>query len=900
MEYYRQDLRKLTFKECWTLTRNWQAIILGACKVLRIALPIPGGHPYPPPLIESKVDEQDLPPHALARLVEGKEDLQRLGFISPVYFVMNFFIGPQRISAVALLDESRSSVAMMVCIRLFNTSPPTDAHALEFLTPANDGRILITSNDKKHFQAPPGIEGEAVHGASPERLWTRHVERMAMFSGSFKSIKSERDMLAVLEDNECRSFDFNTARGVYVPMTDEEIAVAKAATGTTEAPVEAVIDEGPDGPADTPPMVPIDEVPESSVAVSGAIATDENAAANVVVLQEIEKIQNRSTGLRSLVLLLLVSGFLFVIAGATWWSWGFTLMVLPVLLFHELGHYVAMRILKYRNLRILFIPLLGAAVIGRHYNVPGWKKAIVSLMGPLPGIGLGAVFGILGLVWEQEWLVSTAMLMLVLNGVNLLPFLPLDGGWIVHAVLFCRHYFLDIAFQVVTVVVLFAAYMFLDSFLLLFLAIFILIAIPHSLRMARIVRRLAHSGIASSSPDDDNISIEAATLIANEIRSKSSSLLHSRMIAQMTLQVFERLNTRPPGFLASVGLLGAHVAGVMFALLFAVGIEVVNSGGLDSMWDGQYSPPELVYGCDHAAADSENAPRDGSLEELITIIATYSDATIAAGEYRRVAEALPDNGSVRLFGQSVLLAMHSEDETSRRHWYAEFEAQAEDVFLDSPMFNIYVSFSFKAPSVELARRIQEELDAYSNMFKNLIPPWHPMHEVTDPARGPRFLARQTYKKIESAEFDDPSNVGQWIERLGKAQESGDPHAIDEVWAEKRRNSCARVRENSEQVDEEVMQLYESVNSSDGAARTSPEALRLAQRLGQLPIAEDDAPAGGAARYSAWWVDEVDRDHDVLLVRSAKFLHTIDGAEALCRWLCNLGCEEIRYGFETAD
>lgn len=899
MEYYRQDLRNLTFKECWTLTRNWQAIVLGACKVLRIAFPIPGGYLYPPPLIESKVDEQDLPPHSLARLVEGKEDLQRLGFISPVYFVMNYFIGPQRMSAVALLDESRSSVAMMVCIRLFSTFPPTDSHSLGLLTPANDGRILVTSNDNKHFQAPPGIEGEAAHGASPERLWKRHVERMAMFSGSFKSIRSERDMLAVLEDNECRNFDFNTARGVYVPMTDEEIAVAKAATGTTEVPVEAVIDESPDGPADTPPIVPSNEVLESSVAVSRAIATDENAAANVVVLQEIARIQNRSTGLRSLILVLLVSGFLFVIAGAAWWSWGFTLMVLPVLLFHELGHYVAMRILKYRNLRILFIPLLGAAVVGRHYNVPGWKKAIVSLMGPLPGIGLGAVLGMLGLLWEQEWLVSTAVLMLVLNGVNLLPFLPLDGGWIVHAVLFSRHHFLDIAFRIVTVAALFAAYVFLDSFLLLFLAILMLIAIPHSLRLARVVRRLAHSGIASTSPDDDNISIEAATVIANEIRSESSGILHSRTIAQMTLQVFERLNTRPPGFLASVGLLGTHVASVAVALLFAVGIEVVNRGGLDSMRDVQYGPPELVYSCDHTAADYGNAPHDGSFEELNTIIATFSDATVAAGEYRRIAEALPDDGIVRLFGQSVMLALQSENEPARRHWFAEFEARAEDVFVDSPMFDSYVSFSFKAPNEALSRRIQEELDAYASGSLDLIPPWHPMHAVLEPARGPRFLARQTYQELENAPYDDPSELEDWFKSVGKAQRSGDQDAMKKLYAEQRRKSCARVRENSKHMDEVVVQLYESVSPFDVAVRPSPEALQLAQRLGRLPMAEDGTPVAGVERYSAW-VDVVDRDHDVLQLRSAIFMHPIDGVEALCRWLCNLGCEEIRYGFETAD
>jgi len=38
---------------------------------------------------------------------------------------------------------------------------------------------------------------------------------------------------------------------------------------------------------------------------------------------------------------------------------------------------------------MFFVPLLGAAVMGRHYNVKGWQKAVVSLAGPVPGILVG-------------------------------------------------------------------------------------------------------------------------------------------------------------------------------------------------------------------------------------------------------------------------------------------------------------------------------------------------------------------------------------------------------------------------------------------------------------------------------------------------------------------------------
>ena len=61
-----------------------------------------------------------------------------------------------------------------------------------------------------------------------------------------------------------------------------------------------------------------------------------------------------------------------------------------------------MRIFHYRNLRMFFIPLFGAAVTGRNWNVPGWKKALVSLAGPLPGIALGIFLGVAGIACAAE------------------------------------------------------------------------------------------------------------------------------------------------------------------------------------------------------------------------------------------------------------------------------------------------------------------------------------------------------------------------------------------------------------------------------------------------------------------------------------------------------------------
>ncbi|HEY5604321.1 MAG TPA: hypothetical protein VIM41_14565 [Gammaproteobacteria bacterium] len=112
-------------------------------------------------------------------------------------------------------------------------------------------------------------------------------------------------------------------------------------------------------------------------------------------------------------------------------SFNSVLILLGVILFHELGHIAAMYAFKYRDLQILFIPLLGAAATGKKEDVAIWKQVIVYLMGPLPGILVGIGLIALYHLYAAPWLYETAIIMLVINYLNLLPFVPLDGGHII-------------------------------------------------------------------------------------------------------------------------------------------------------------------------------------------------------------------------------------------------------------------------------------------------------------------------------------------------------------------------------------------------------------------------------------------------------------------------------------
>ena len=67
----------------------------------------------------------------------------------------------------------------------------------------------------------------------------------------------------------------------------------------------------------------------------------------------------------------LVIGYFFFrrTTGDSYTAWALVIVLTVVVVFHELGHFMAMKIYKYRELGMFFIPLLGAYVSGKKQEV---------------------------------------------------------------------------------------------------------------------------------------------------------------------------------------------------------------------------------------------------------------------------------------------------------------------------------------------------------------------------------------------------------------------------------------------------------------------------------------------------------------------------------------------------
>ena len=169
---------------------------------------------------------------------------------------------------------------------------------------------------------------------------------------------------------------------------------------------------------------------------------------------------------------------------------------MAVLLLHEGGHVLAMKIFGYRNTVMLFIPFLGALATARKDNASLTEKVWISLAGPLPGlvlgIGVAIAFGTHNLAapgtaaWfdKTDWIRETSWMLIILNLFNLLPIYPLDGGQVADLLLFSRNPYLGVVFKGIGVLLL--GLLGLGQPLMLIFAVLIALTIPTSFRLARL------------------------------------------------------------------------------------------------------------------------------------------------------------------------------------------------------------------------------------------------------------------------------------------------------------------------------------------------------------------------------------------------------------------------------
>jgi Zn-dependent protease len=282
-----------------------------------------------------------------------------------------------------------------------------------------------------------------------------------------------------------------------------------------------------------------------------------------------ERMSPKKTTLGHTLTLFTISMFLFVFQleyqGGLPGTWVLALFV--VLFVHELGHLLAMWAFGYSELRMFFIPMFGAAVSGRKHHASATERAIVSLMGPAPGLvfALAAVFFE---PFESRFLHDLTQLALIINAFNLLPFVPLDGGNLLDVTLFARWSRSRTIMGRISGLALAAIGLFLSAWILVVLGLFtflvagspgIIGAVAGDLR-----EKLAPRQTATFAPPTEAISV-AISSVNKRVFAVTPLKPTPKRYANVIVGAWPRVRSLAPSVRGTLLLLGAYFACLFMA-----------------------------------------------------------------------------------------------------------------------------------------------------------------------------------------------------------------------------------------------------------------------------------------------------------------------------------------------
>ena len=291
------------------------------------------------------------------------------------------------------------------------------------------------------------------------------------------------------------------------------------------------------------------------------------------VAAELERLRGGKAGpLRSL-LVLAVSLGLFVSLGRFAWGWEVLLLLLAVVLLHEAGHFAGMKLFGYADVSMFFIPFLGGAASGRAEGVPGWRRAAVALLGPVPGLALGLALAAAAFVTGDRRLGLLATGFTLINAFNLLPFHPLDGGHLLGEVLYCRNRHAEFLVRAASGALLAAAGVLLRQWVLVPLGAWGTLSAGWDLRLAGAAERLGRAlpGSVLDSAGGGGMPPEALAAALAETHRTWPQLEAPADVALKVEALWSRAGRRPPGLLASAALLALY-AGLLAVSVLALGV----------------------------------------------------------------------------------------------------------------------------------------------------------------------------------------------------------------------------------------------------------------------------------------------------------------------------------------
>ncbi len=178
-------------------------------------------------------------------------------------------------------------------------------------------------------------------------------------------------------------------------------------------------------------------------------------------------------------------------------------LLLGVLLFHELGHFLMMKLFNYEELNMLFIPFMGAMVSGKKKEYSQIESSLMVIAGPLPGIILGATLLLYGWSEPSSLFIQLGVILILLNVMNLIPIDPLDGGQLMRILFFNNYEFAQLIFTAVSSLAIAGIGLYFNSWLMIIFGLLLGFRIKNKHKLYLIRKDMKEDDIEYESNYDD-------------------------------------------------------------------------------------------------------------------------------------------------------------------------------------------------------------------------------------------------------------------------------------------------------------------------------------------------------------------------------------------------------------
>lgn len=418
---------------------------------------------FQPPAVR-RVEDSEVPPEYVRLYQSVVAELATHGFEPLLWLRVELpFVSGWTVEHQPVFQDADGVLAVPA---LFDALNPKRPLALIFASLFEDGRWIRTHNHAVHLHIdlnPASIERDGYCDTIDDQL-ALHREAIAEAeaAGRVRLVACDPDVLASAMEAESiqgyaslRANELTNAReGAQYRLLPAMRQAWRFATGSKRKPG-----------------------PRSFLATS---ELDVPISLQVVAWKRYEELGQRQSVHLTWLWALTISAGVTLVSFAGWFDLKTAIILIVVLALHEAGHYLAMIASGYRNVRIFFLPFLGAATTGEPVKRTLAKELFVLLAGPVPGAALGIGLLLVPGSLEHPLIVEVASFLLVINVVNLLPFIPLDGGRAVHALIGDVHPTFSHALNVLALFAFLGVWMWMHEPLGLVLALIVLLSLRTS------------------------------------------------------------------------------------------------------------------------------------------------------------------------------------------------------------------------------------------------------------------------------------------------------------------------------------------------------------------------------------------------------------------------------------